>query len=141
MTPERHLLSRLIFLTRVVSKESRHLSSYFLAWLQTDRFDDARQAVAFIGLSPRHRQSGESVRGKSRLSKVGHARLRKILYLPAMSAIRCNPAAQAFADRLKSSGKRGKVVIGAVMRKLVHWMFGVLKSGQPFNVKLAFAKY
>lgn len=116
------------------------LSSYCLAWLQADRFDDARQAAAFIGLSPRHRQSGESVRGKSRLSKMGHARLRKILYLPAMSAIRYNVAAQAFADRLKASGKRGKVVIGAVMRKLVHWMFGVLKSGVPFDAKLAVAK-
>jgi transposase len=116
------------------------VSSYFLAWLQADRFEDARQAVAFIGLSPRHRQSGESVRAKSRLSKVGHARLRKILYLPAMSAIRYNPAAQTFADRLKANGKQGKVVIAAVMRKLVHWMFGVLKSGQPFNAKLAIAK-
>lgn len=116
------------------------VSAYFLAWLQAERFDDARQAVAFVGLSPRHRQSGDSVRGKSRLCKVGHARLRKILYLPAMSATRCNPAAQAFANRLKASGKRGKLVIGAVMRKLVHWMFGVLKSGVPFNPQLAIAK-
>ena len=86
-----------------------------------------------MGLSPRHRQSGDSVRGKTRLSKVGHARLRKILYLPAMSAIRDNSAA-------KASGKAGKVVIGAVMRKMIHWMFGVLKSGQPFNPDLALAK-
>lgn len=134
-----HLRQQRDLLTSIPGVGDR-VSSYFLAWLQADRFEDARQAVAFIGLSPRHRQSGESVRGKSRLSKVGHARLRKILYLPAMSAIRYNPAAQAFADRLKTSGKRGKVVIGAVMRKLVHWMFGVLKSGQPFNADLAFAK-
>jgi transposase len=116
------------------------VSSYCLAWLQTGRFDDARQAVAFVGLSPRHRQSGDSVRGKSRMSKIGHARLRKILYLPAMSAARCNPAAQALAARLKAAGKPGKAVICAVMRKLVHWMFGVLKSGQPFNLDLALAK-
>ncbi len=116
------------------------VSSYFLAWLQAERFDDARQAVAFVGLSPRQRQSGDSVRGRSRLCKLGHARLRKVLYLPAMSAIRCNPAAGSFADRLKAGGKGGKLVIGAVMRKLVHWMFGVLKSGQPFDAKRAFAK-
>ena len=116
------------------------LSSYFMAWLQTDRFNDARQVAAFIGLSPRHRQSGESVRGKSRLCKIGHARLRKMLYLPAMSAIRCNQAAQECADRLKARGKRGKVVIGAIMRKLVHWMFGVLKSGIPFDARRAVAK-
>ena len=116
------------------------VSSHFMAWLRPERFDDARQAVAFVGLSPRHRQSGDSVRGKTRLSKVGHARLRKILYLPAMSAIRYNSAAKAIAERLKASGKTGKVVIGAVMRKMIHWMFGVLKSGQPFNPDLALAK-
>ena len=116
------------------------VSSHFMAWLRPERFDDARQAVAFVGLSPKHRQSGDSVRGKTRLSKVGHARLRKILYLPAMSAIRYNSAAKAIAERLKASGKTGKVVIGAVMRKMIHWMFGVLKSGQPFNPDLALAK-
>lgn len=134
-----HLRQQRDLLTSIPGVGER-VSSYFLAWLQMDRFDDVRQAVAFIGLSPRHRQSGESVRGKSRLSKVGHARLRKILYLPAMSAMRHNPAAQTFADRLKASGKRGKVVLGAIMRKLVHWMFGVLKSGQPFDAKMAIAR-
>ena len=116
------------------------VSSHFMAWLRPERFDDARQAVAFVGLSPRHRESGDSVRGKSRLCKVGHARLRKILYFPAMSAIRCNTAAKALAERLKASGKNGKVVIGAVMRKMIHWMFGVLKSGQAFDPALALAK-
>ena len=116
------------------------VSSHFMAWLRPERFDDARQAVAFVGLSPRHRESGDSVRGKSRLSKVGHARLRKILYFPAMSAIRYNTAAKALAERLTASGKSGKVVIGAVMRKMIHWMFGVLKSGQAFDPDLALAK-
>jgi transposase len=116
------------------------LSSYFLAWLQAERFANVRQAVAFIGLSPRHRQSGDSVRGKSRLSKLGHSRLRKILYMPAMTALVYNPAAQALAERLRHSGKGGKVLIVAVMRKLVHWMFGVLKSAEKFDVQLALAK-
>jgi transposase len=116
------------------------VSSYFLAWLQVSRFTDVRQVVAFIGLSPHHNQSGDSVRGKSRLCKVGNARLRRILYLPALCAMQCNPAAKEFSSRLKRSGKNGKLVVGAVMRKLVHWMFGVLKSGLPFNVKLAIAK-
>lgn len=116
------------------------VSSYFLAWMQTARFTDVRQVVAYVGLSPRHNQSGSSVHGKSRLCKVGNARLRRILYMPALCAMRCNQAAKGFADRLKASGKNGKLVVGAVMRKLVHWMFGVLKSGLPFNVKLAIAK-
>lgn len=127
-------------LLRSIPGVGERVSSYCLAWLQAQRFDDARQAVAFVGLSPRQRRSGDSVRGKTRLCKVGHARLRKVLYLPAMSALRCNPAAKAIGMRLKAAGKRGKVVIGAVMRKLIHWMFGVLKSLQPFNPALALAK-
>jgi transposase len=116
------------------------LSSYFIAWLRAERFDDVRQAVAFVGLSPRHHESGSSVRRNSKISKIGHARLRKILYFPAMSAIRHNPAAKALAARLCAGGKSGKVIIVAVMRKLVHWMIGVLKSQSQFDPKLALAK-
>jgi transposase len=119
---------------------AERLSAYFMAWLQVDRFQDAREAVAFVGLSPRHRESGDSIRGKSKVCKLGHARLRKMLYMPAMTAIRCNAAAQAMAKRLHDNGKRGKTVIVAVMRKLVHWMLGVLKSGTTFNPQLALAK-
>jgi transposase len=116
------------------------LSSYFMAWLPVERLTDARQAVAFVGLSPRLRESGQSVRGKAVLCKLGHGRLRKALYMPAMSASRCNPAAQALAARLRAAGKSGKLIIGAVMRKLVHWMFGVLKSARPFDPQLALAR-
>lgn len=116
------------------------VSAACLAWLGAQRFSDVRQAVAFVGLSPRQRESGDSVRGKSRLSKLGHARLRKMLYMPAMSAMRSNPAAKALSERMKASGKQGKVIISAIMRKLVHWIMGVLKSGTPFNPQLALAR-
>lgn len=116
------------------------VSSYAIAWLRGERFDDARQAVAFVGLSPRHHQSGDSVHGKTSISKLGHGRLRKILYWPAMSAMRYNAAAAALVQRLTAAGKNKKVAIIAVMRKLVHWMIGVIKSGKPFDVNLALAR-
>lgn len=116
------------------------LSSYFIAWLPLERLNEARQAAAFVGLSPRLHESGRSVRGKAVLCKLGHGRLRRALYMPALSASRCNPAAQALAARLRAGGKSGKLIIGAIMRKLVHWMFGVLKSARPFDLKLALAK-
>ena len=116
------------------------VSMYYQAWLQSERFGNVRQAVAFVGLSPRQHESGDSVRGKARVCKVGHARLRKVLYMPAMSAMRCNPAAKALYERLKANGKSAKVALCAVMRKLLHWMFGVLKSRQPFDVQRALAK-
>ena len=40
---------------------------------------------------------------------------------------------RTFRDRLKASGKPPMVIIGAMMRKLIHVAFGVLKSGKPFN--------
>lgn len=116
------------------------VSSYVLAWLRAERFDDVREAVAFVGLSPRHHQSGSSVNGKSSISKLGHGRLRKVLYMPAMNAIRFNAAAQQISERLVAAGKNKKLAIVAVMRKMVHWIVGVLKSGKPFNMNLALAK-
>lgn len=101
-----------------------------------DRFESARQAAAYAGLVPSHRESGSSVRGKSQMSKVGNARLRRAMYFPAMTALRFNPAIQALGDRLRKRGKEAKVIIGAAMRKLLHICYGVLKSGRPFDASL-----
>lgn len=96
-------------------------------------FTDARQLAAYAGLTPKQRTSGTSLKGKSRLSKIGSASLRKALYFPAISAKTHNPILKEFADRLKSKGKSTMVIIGAVMRKLLHIIFGVIKHQTPFN--------
>jgi len=100
------------------------------------RFHKAREAAAFAGLDPRQHESGTSVRGKPRLSKVGHTLLRKALYMPAMVAVYRTAWGRAFRDRLAAAGKPPMVILGAMMRKLVHVAFGVLKSRQPFNPAL-----
>lgn len=100
------------------------------------RFGNARAAVAFAGLDPRQHESGSSVRGKPRLSKVGHAQLRRALYMPAMVATTRTVWGRAFRDRLAAAGKPPMLILGAMMRKLVHVAFGVLKSGKPFNPAL-----
>jgi transposase len=89
--------------------------------------------VAFIGLAPRETVSGTSIKGKPRLCKIGHARLRKALYMPAVVSIRYNPVITVFYRRLKNKGKNGKLIVCAIMRKLVHIIFGILKSGKPFD--------
>lgn len=96
-------------------------------------FDSARQLAAFAGLTPRERRSGSSIRGRTRLSKRGSARLRTALYFPAIVAQRHNPILKSFAQRLLAAGKSKLQVIAAVMRKLLHLVFGILKSGQPFD--------
>ncbi|HEX8072852.1 MAG TPA: IS110 family transposase [Pyrinomonadaceae bacterium] len=101
------------------------------------QYRSARQVAAYAGLVPRGRQSGTSIRGRTRLSKLGHARLRRALYFPAITALRCSSFFQAWAKGLQERGKSKMSVICAVMRKLVHLAYGVLKSGQSFDPEWA----
>jgi transposase len=96
-------------------------------------FASVKQLVAFAGLNPRHRQSGTSVRGATTISKLGCASIRAALYMPAVVAKRFNPLLRTFALRLESRGLRPLQVVVAVMRKLLHLVYGVLKSGRPFD--------
>ncbi len=100
-------------------------------------FKTAKQLAAFVGLNPKQRQSGSSVHGRSRLSKTGDANLRKAFYMPAVCAKNHNPIIKNFCENLRKAGKPKMLIIGAAMRKLVHIIFGVLKSGKPFNPSLA----
>jgi transposase len=104
------------------------------------RFTHQSHLVAFAGLNPKQKQSGSSVAGKATLSKVGHAGLRKALYMPALVAMQYNPVLKQFAERLGCRHKSKMLIIGAVMRKLLVIIYGVLKSNKPFDPTLALAK-
>ncbi len=111
--------------------------AHLLSFMGTPaRFKNAKQLAAFVGLNPKQHESGSSVRGRSRLSKTGDASLRKALYMPAISAKTHNPIIKAFCERLQKAGKPPMVIIGAAMRKLLHLMYGFLKSGKPFDATL-----
>ncbi|BBA34774.1 transposase IS116/IS110/IS902 family protein [Methylocaldum marinum] len=105
---------------------------------EVHRFENARSVAAFAGLSPKEHQSGKW-KGHTRLSKTGDALLRKALYLPAIVAWRHNPLIRAFCERLKAQGKKGKLIVGAAMRKRLVLAYGVLKSGRPFDPNYALA--
>lgn len=96
-------------------------------------YKSARQVAAYAGLVPRERRSGSSVRGRNCLSKIGNARLRKALYFPAITALRCSDFFKTWANPLRERGKSKMTVIGAAMRKLIHLAYGVLKTGKPFD--------
>jgi transposase len=78
------------------------------------RFASAQQAAASAGLAPRQDRSGTSVRKRTRLSKAGNARLRKALYLPALTAIHFNTLLQALFARLVAAGKARMAAVGRV---------------------------
>jgi transposase len=100
------------------------------------RFRSARQYAAFSGLVPRPVESG-AFRGKARLARLGSARLRHALYFPALTALRYNPVLRALHQRLTHKGKPKLVIVAAAMRKLLHLIFGVLKSQRPFDPTIA----
>jgi transposase len=59
--------------------------------------------------------------------------LRKALYMPALVAMRANPTLRAFGRRLRTAGKRPKVIVVAVMRKRLLLAWAILRSGQPYS--------
>jgi transposase len=96
------------------------------------------ELVAYAGLNPSHHRSGTSIDRPTRISKIGNAALRSSLYMPALSAMRYNPAIAALVARLKSASRlKPKQIVVAAMRKLLVICFGVLKTGQRFDPALA----
>lgn len=98
-----------------------------------EQFSSARQLAAFVGLTPQEHQSGTSVKGKTRLCKIGNPHVRKALYFPALTAIRYSPQIQALRERFLEAGKNKMQIVGIVMHKLIRIVYGVLKSGKPFE--------
>lgn len=109
------------------------ISQYMLALIYSRHFETAKQCSAFIGLNPVMRESGSSVRGRSRLSKVGNAKIRAKLYMAAVVAIQHNPDIRQQYNRLLKNGKSKMAALGAAMRKLVQICFGVLKHQNPYQ--------
>jgi transposase len=97
-----------------------------------ERFQSARQAAAYTGLTPKHHESGSSVRGRARLSKIGNARVRKALYWPAIAAygltrsfaLRATPACAR--EGQNGGDRRRHAETGA-------FAYGVLKTGNPLT--------
>jgi transposase len=113
------------------------IARQMLAVIRSRRFESAGQCAAFLGLVPIYEESGSSVRGRSKLSKVGNASVRAKLYLAAVVATRYNPDIKRQYERLCKNGKCKMSAIGAAMRKLVHICFGVLKHQVPYQAQTA----
>jgi transposase len=94
-----------------------------------------RRIAALVGLAPMADDSGQH-RGLRRIVG-GRAQVRMVLYMAALAARRHNPVSRAFADRLKAVGKRPKVVLVAVARKLLVIANAILRSAKPWNPNVA----
>jgi transposase len=104
-----------------------------------DRTMTTRQIVAHAGLDPRVYESGTSVQKATRISRRGNARIRAILYMNALTAIRHDKGARTFYARLIARGKKPKQALVAVMRKLLHGLWIALQRGVAFDNDVLFA--
>ena len=95
--------------------------------------DNYRQLIAKAGLSPREHTSGTSVRGKTRITKMGGSLIRSKLFMCSFSAKKKNVACQALYDRLVAKGKSGKLALIAVCNKLLKQAFAIIRSGVPYQ--------
>ncbi len=101
-------------------------------------FGDLRQykrneLIALAGLFPKEFYSGTSVRKRPRMAKGGGGRVRRVLYMCAMSARAYNPHIKRFAQQLERNGKAPMQVLGAIMRKLLLLVRAVVISGKPYD--------
>lgn len=96
-------------------------------------FEKKTQLAKFTGIVPTSHQSGTSINIRGRITKNGPSLLRACLYNAAKSAKRYNHACKALYDRLRSNGKAHKVAMIAVINKLLHQVFAVVKSKTLFD--------
>jgi transposase len=101
------------------------------------RFESSRHLVSFCGLSPTIKQSGTSVHSKGHMSRMGGDKIRKTLYMCAMNALRCNEQCKAMWNRLEATGKHGKVIMVAIMSKLLRQMWALVTKNVKYDPKWA----
>ena len=102
------------------------------------RFENAKQVTAWSGLVPLHQRSGSSLEKKGRISRAGNKRIRQLLYMAAMGAMR-HAAWQPWIKARQKNGKNGKVLLVAIMDKMLRICWGLLKHEADFDPKIAFA--
>jgi len=97
------------------------------------KFENAAQLCSYVGITPTIRESGSSVRGRARISKVGNRKLRNLLFLCSFNACKHNKACKAVYERIVNKGKSKKLALIAVANKLLKQCFAIAKSGRPYD--------
>ena len=97
------------------------------------RFSSSDKLLAYAGLDPSVKQSGEFSSNQNRMSKRGSPYLRRAIWLASTVAVQCDPMFQAYYEKKTSEGLHYMNVIGHVSRKMTAVIFAVLRDGQPYQ--------
>jgi hypothetical protein len=100
-----------------------------------DRFSSAKKLASFFGLHPVFKTSGDGSSG-FKMSKMGRKEPRRILFMAAITAIRCNPLIRDIYQQHQERGKCKMAAIGVCMHKILRIIYGMLKHHNPFNPEI-----
>jgi transposase len=103
-------------------------------------FENAKQLACYCGVVPFAKSSGTSVRYKPGVSPFANRKLKSLLHLCAMSALRFDKNIKAYYERKIEEGKNKMSVINAIRNKLVHRIFAVLRDGRPYVENYVYAR-
>ena len=98
-----------------------------------ERFTSGSELCSYAGLTPIVRQSGSSVKGRPRISKIGNQKLRNLLFMCSFNACKYNKACKDLYERLVAKGKSKKLALIAVCNKLLKQAFAIAKSGLIYD--------
>lgn len=134
---DRQLVARIQTIPGIGSKTALSMVALFGDFSQ---FSSAKAFAKFIGICPSEFLSGKSVRGKTKITRLGSGKIRALLFNCARSAIKNNPKIKEHYQKLVQKGKNGKSALTAQMHKLARLVFGVARSGQDYDPKFALLK-
>jgi transposase len=98
-------------------------------------FRTAKELACYCGVAPFARESGTSVRGKTRVSNFANKALKKLLHMASMAAISSDKELKAFFERKVAEGKNKMLVLNAIRNKLLHRLLAVIKRNSPFQLE------
>lgn len=98
-----------------------------------ERFSSGSELCSYAGLTPVIRKSGSSVKGRSRISKIGNQKLRNLLFMCSFNACKYNKACREIYERIVAKGKSKKLALIAVCNKLLKQAFAIAKSGLLYD--------
>ena len=97
------------------------------------KFETASQLCSYFGITPTTRESGSSVRGRARISKIGSRKLRNLLFLCSFNACKHNKGCRILYERIVNKGKSKKLALIAVANKLLKQCFAIARLGIPYD--------
>ena len=127
-------LHRLYMLMKTVPGVGLQTIAYMLVVTNGMKsFEDSRKFACYCGVAPFEYSSGSSIRGKTRVSYLANKKIKEMLHMAALNAVRFDEEMKTYYERKLAEGKNAMSVLNAVKFKLIGRLFSVVRRGEPYQ--------